>query len=118
MPPRRDGVCRHCCAVGWIVGRGLCRSCYANAAVRSRYRRFRAKRRRVRGSTYGHCVVCGQWRYIAARERCQSCYREYGTSWPVQQSADADREARIQEYARRAALGLPLFPETESFDAR
>jgi hypothetical protein len=109
MPPRRDGTCRHCGRAGWVIGRGLCRHCYADPAVRARYRTFRPKRRRVPGAAYGHCAVCGRWRYIAARERCQTCYRLYSGDEEATRVTDPEREARIREYARRAARGQPLF---------
>jgi hypothetical protein len=113
MPPRDDGVCRHCDEEGWIVGRGLCRRCYGDPAVRRLYRTFRPKRRRVRGAAYAHCAVCGRWRYIAARERCQTCYRLYSAADAANRAADAEREARIREYADRAARRQPLFTPAE-----
>jgi hypothetical protein len=109
MPPRPDGTCRHCCGNGWIVGRGLCRKCYASPGVRNLYRTYRVKRRALRGMTHGHCVICGRWRYITGRERCQSCYRLYAIATIENKSTQSEREARIEEYMRRAARRLPLF---------
>jgi hypothetical protein len=114
MPSRPDGVCRHCLGVGWIVGRGLCRSCYADPVVRAGYRTFRPKRRARAGATYGACTVCGRWRRIAGRERCRTCYRLYLAHADVSPADDPERERRIQVYRRRAALRLPLFDEEHS----
>jgi hypothetical protein len=109
MPPRPDGICRHCCGMGWIVGRGLCRRCYTSPGVRNLYRTYRVKRRALRGATYAHCAICGRWRYIIARERCQSCYRLYTSATSENTSTQAERRARIEEYRQRAARRLPLF---------
>jgi hypothetical protein len=109
MPPRRDGVCRHCGETGWIMGRGLCRKCYSAPSIRSRYLTFRTKRRALVGATYGYCSVCGRWRYITGRDRCRSCYRHYSSSGEPTIFVDLEREARIEEYTKRAARRQPLF---------
>ncbi len=109
MPPRPDGICRHCAEAGWIIGRGLCRKCYSAPAIRDRYLTFRPKRRALHGATYGYCTVCGRWRYIAGRERCQSCYRQYRLSLDSNLIVDLEREARIEEYTKRASRRQPLF---------
>jgi hypothetical protein len=109
MPPRPNGICRHCCGIGWIVGRGLCRKCYTSPVLRNLYLTYRVKRRVARGATYAHCAICGRWRYITGRDRCQSCYRLYVSARDDYDSMDSEREARIEEYKRRAARRLPLF---------
>jgi hypothetical protein len=111
MPPRRDGVCRHCGETGWIMGRGLCRKCYSAPSIRSRYLTFRTKRRALVGATYAYCSVCGRWRYITGRDRCRSCYRHYGSSGEPTIFVDLEREARIEEYTKRAARRQPLFED-------
>src|SRR5437899_3077714 len=109
MPPRPNGICRHCCGIGWIVGRGLCRKCYTSPVLRNLYLTYRVKRRVARGATYAHCAICGRWRYITGRDRCQSCYRLYVSARGDYDSTDSEREARIEEYKRRAGRRLPLF---------
>jgi hypothetical protein len=98
---RAAGQCLFCGGVP-RDGAMFCTRCLAKQANRDRRRTSR------------RCKVCRK-QYLGTRSACAACLptlaRMASARGPVLalQTRQPGRAARIDEYARRAALGLPLF---------
>lgn len=112
-------LCRHCQKVKPTRPRGLCWTCYHTPEVSERYPSTSkyAPGGGLRNRVIPICPACDRTLYemavgtLAAEGRsgvCSTCNRP--------EALRAAYHARIDEYQRRAELGLPLFDGEEGHD--